>query len=412
VLERAAAGLGAALLAAPLLAQDASQPQASVALEPDGPVTVGTPVEVSVTVLVPTYMPEPPGWPDLQVADAITRVPERATHPVTRRIGQESWSGITRTWEITPQRPADYDLGAARVTVVYADPASNAPVETTLDLPDVAFSAIVPPGAEGIDPFLAATDVTVTAAIDGPAEPKPGDAFTLTLTTTASGPPAILLPPLADRLPVPEGLRAYPRQPVIADGPPATRTEAVAYMIERPGSYVFPAPSIEWWDISDASRRTASAEALELDVPAPPGWHPDGAAGGSRRARALAVLAAGAAVAALAAILLRRHAARAPSARGLHRALRRSARADPPAAVRERLAAWQAALPRPLPPHAAAAIDAALLPLDRLAYGPPGSAGPEPAIRRELLRAIDAARPGEPPPPPALPALNPVPDLD
>ena len=104
-------------------------------VDPDGPVTVGTPVEVTVTVLVPTYMPQPPVWPDLQISDAITRLPDRATHPVTQRIGQESWSGLSRTWEIVPQRPADFDLGSPTVRVTYADPATNAPIAAAVESP-------------------------------------------------------------------------------------------------------------------------------------------------------------------------------------------------------------------------------------------------------------------------------------
>ena len=49
----------------------------------------------------------------------------------------------------------------------------------------------------------------------------------------------MLLPELAKRIPTPVGLRAYPREPVLADAPPtATRTEAVAYVIEASGNYV------------------------------------------------------------------------------------------------------------------------------------------------------------------------------
>ena len=91
-----------AVVAMPVLAQEPVQPQVAVTLDPEGPVTVGTPVGVTVTVLVPTYMPEPPDWPDLQIADAVTRLPERATHPVTERVGGESWSGIARVCRSAP----------------------------------------------------------------------------------------------------------------------------------------------------------------------------------------------------------------------------------------------------------------------------------------------------------------------
>ena len=88
----------ALLLARTALAQEG--PQVKVALDPEGPVTVGTPVEVTATVLVPSYMPRPPVWPDLQIADAITRLPERATRPVTERTTRHSgrWQRWSMIW--------------------------------------------------------------------------------------------------------------------------------------------------------------------------------------------------------------------------------------------------------------------------------------------------------------------------
>ena len=342
----------ALLLAAPALAQPAPQPQASVTLDPDGPVTVGTPVRVTATVLVPSYMPQPPVWPDLQIADAVTRLPERATHPVTRRIGGESWSGIARTWEIIPQRPADYDLGAAEATVTYADPETNAPVQATVALPGIAFTATVPPGAEGIDPFLAAASLTLAATVDGlPDAPRPGDAFTLTLTTTASGPPAMLLPPLAGRLPTPPGLRAYPRQPALTDGDPASRTEAVAYVIKPPAATRSrPLPGlVEHRDLDprDGNDRSPDHRRRGPRRLARPGRRrPRRPPPGSpSRPSSPPPCSPGAS----SAVARARPAATSPSA--LRRALLASARTDPPETIRRHLAAWQAALPAPAPPR-------------------------------------------------------------
>jgi hypothetical protein len=378
----------ALLLAAPALAQ---APQVAVALEPEGPVTVGTPVEVTVTVLVPTFMPAPPAWPDLEIADAITRLPERATHPVTGRVGDESWSGVARRWEITPQRPADYELGEAAVTVTYADPATNAPVEASVALPAIAFSAVLPAGAEGMDPFIAAAELTLTAAVDGlPAAPKPGDAFTLTLTASASGPAAILLPPLAAGLPAPAGLRAYPREPVLTDGPPAaSRTETVAYVIERPGSYRLPAVSLDWWNTAASGRETAATAPIRIDVPAPPGWREPGAPGA--RAYRLSAIAAGVLAVLLLAwlALRRRRASRPPSERRLYRDLRRAIRSGPAADIRPRFAVWRAALPAGAED---AAAEDAFRALDRLRYGPRPSGESDAAARRGLLAAVAGMR--------------------
>lgn len=399
---RAAAPLLLALLLPlPLAAQTA--PQVTVAIDPEGLVPVGTPVSVTATLLVPTWMPDPPVWPDLQVADAVTRLPERGTRPVTRRIGNVSWSGIARTWEIVPQRPADYDFGTPTITVTYADPVTNAPTVATVPLPPITLAATVPPGAEGIDPFLAATSLTVTATVDGlPPAPKPGDAFTLTLVTTASGPPAILLPPLADRLPSPTGLRAYPREPVLADGDPATRTESVAYVIEAPGHYEFPAVTLDWWNTMAAAHETATAAPLVIDVPGTRG------SGAPAPKRLAALAAAGLAVIAALAVflLLRRHAPRPASPRRTYRALRHTIRSGPPTAIRTALTNWTVMQGRPLPED----MEAPLRSLERAAYGPPSNP-PGATTRRALLEAAARAHARDDDrrhPSRALPPLNPA----
>jgi hypothetical protein len=365
-------------------------------------------------------MPDPPVWPDLQIADAITRLPERSTRPVTERVGGESWSGLARTYEIVPQRAADYDLAGAEIAVTYADPATNAPVRTTLPVPDVSFAASIPAGAQVLDPFLAASRLTVSATVDGlPEAPKPGDAFTLTLTTTASGPPAMLLPPLADRLTPPAGLRAYPRQPALADTPgergapgTASRTEAIAYVIERPGRYVFPAVSVGWWNTGENSVQTAATAPITVDVPVPAGWRDATAAEGRPRRWIVLVVIGSLAAAGAALILARRRGARAGarerSERALFRDLRRAVRSAPVGAVRPSYAAWRAALG----PAAAARLqpaDQALLALERTEFGPASGARSDRDLRRQLLAALTAARPGHRPEAhrSALPALNP-----
>lgn len=391
----------ALVFAAPAGAQPA--PQVEVTLDPQGAVTVGAPLRVTATVLVPTYMPQPPAWPDLQIADAITRLPERASRPVTQRIGRDTWSGVARSWEIIAQRAADYDLGPVKIGVTYADPAGGAPLAATVATPPIAFSATVPAGAEGMDPFLAATDLAVVATVDGlPDAPAPGDAFSVTLTTTAHGPPAMLLPPLASQLPTPDGLRAYPRQPALTDaaGPPpsATRVETVAYVIERPGRYVLPGVGLDWWSLGTGVRATATTGAIAFEVAAPAGWS-DPAAPGEGIALGLAA-AAGVATAAALALLAWRRRGRPPSARARRRALRAAIRSGPVGSLRPLLAA---AIPPPTP----AGVEDALGALERAAYGPAPTAD-DAAARRRLIDAVAAA--GRRPTAraaAALPGLNP-----
>jgi hypothetical protein len=413
----------AALAAAPAAAQDQG-PSVAVALDPEGEITVGTNLDVRITVLVPTYMPEPPVWPDLQLADAITRLPDRATQPVTRRVGSASWSGLTRTYEITPQRAADFDLSGTSVSVTYADPDDNAPLQATVAVSDIAFAATVPQGAEALDPFIAAEALTLEASVDGlPETPAPGDALTLTVTAAATGTPSMLLPPLAEALPVPQGLRAYPRQPVLADTPgergapdTGTRTEQVTYVIEAPGSYALSGLELQWWNTAAAAVQTARTDSVAFDVPVPEGWADDPeAAPRPGRVLVLALLAA-AALAAAGAVALRRHvqAPRPPSERRLYAAARQAARAAPPGAVRPAVAAWADAVSPGGEGRLDPALDQRLLALERTTYGPAGAARAEPAgLRAALLAALAHSRSAargsrRKPRPSALPQLNPA----
>lgn len=419
-MTRALALLLALLASAlPALAQEA--PRVSVATDPAGPVTVGAPVRVALTVLVPSYMPQPPEWPDLQIADAITRLPGRATTPVTRQVGGESWSGLTRTYEIVPQRAADYDLSGATVTLTWAGDDAT-PRTATLAVPDIAFSATVPAGAERLDPFLAAEALSLSATSEGlPEAPKPGDAVTLTLTTTASGPPAMLLPPLFDRIATPPGLRAYPKAPVLTDrpgergGPPtATRQEGVTYVIEAPGHYALPGISLDWWNVARGAVETATIDPVTFDVAGPPART---AAGAPPRRALLATLLAGGLIAA-ALLLRRRHASRPPpppTARRLYRTLRRSVRTAPAGSLRREVLAWLRAA-APAAAHPSPDVDAALLAVERTAYGPTGretDAGP---ARDNLLAALARQRRAlshggrEGPALASLPPLNPQAD--
>jgi hypothetical protein len=385
------------LAGAAALAQETPEaPSVEVARVPEGEVTVGTPIEIRLTVLVPTYMPAPPVWPDLQIADAITRLPGRATHPVTRRIGGASWSGLTRTYEVVPQRAADFDLSGATISVTYADPATNAPRDTTLPVPPIAFAAVIPAGAEAVDPFVAATALTLAVSVEGLSDaPKLGDAFTVTLTATATGTPAMLLPPLAERLPVPDGLRAYPHEPALADTPgergaPGTgaRTERITYVIESPGSYALPPVSLSWWDTTRGAIQTATTAPVAFEVAAAHGGDAEPALPWGRLAILIAAVAlAGAAIVAL----VRRRALAPPSERRLYRQLQRCVRRDPVPAIRPRLAAWLGAL-SPGDPTPGRRVESAILALERTAYGPapaPSAAG---ALRGALLTAVAERR--------------------
>ena len=389
------------LSALPVAAQSpADAPQVEVTIDPPEGATVGTPLSVTLSVLAPNYLLKAPVWPDLQIADAITRVPPNASRPGSRRIGGQTWVIVSRVYEITPQRAADYTLDPQKIPLTYADPETNQPVPAEATTPAITFSGTVPKGAEGLKPFVAAEALTISDAVEGPGDdPRPGSAVTRTVTIAAQGTQAMLLPPiLGDD--VPAGLRAYPREPELSDqpgergaAPKARRVESVTYVAELPGDYTLPPLRLDWWNSKAGKIESAESQGASFSIPAPPGWHPPGT---PDPRRVLLLWVGGITLAILAALWLGRHRLRSGWAH-----LRRSepvvfrrmlgqARHGHTGEVRRMLGEWRPLLGAGNPP---ASVETALRRAERELWGP-GERLPSPssASRKALVAALREAR--------------------
>ncbi len=240
---------------------------------PETEAVPGQPLELRLTVLVPTYLPTPPVWPGLEAPNLLVRLPERATNPRSEQVDGETWSGVSRLYRISPMVPGSFSIPPQDVTVTYADPDTNEPVKATLTTPPLGFSGILPPGADNLDPFIAATSLELEQTVDGiPGEMKPGDSITRTLVATVSGTSPMFLPNMLTPDPV-DGVAAYPDEPVMAetnyDGVAGgTRKESITYVAEGGGTGE--AVTIEWYNLSSETVETASVEGVSISVVGPP----------------------------------------------------------------------------------------------------------------------------------------------
>ena len=235
----------------------------------------GQPLDLRLTVLVETYMLEPPVWPGLEAPNVLVRLPARSTNPTSEGVGGATWSGVTRRYAITPMIPGRYALPPQEVVVTYADPETNAPVRTSLVTGPISFAGIVPEGAEGLDPFLAGTKLTLEQKIDGePEAMKPGDSVTRTVTARLLGTPSMFIPGLLTPAAIP-GVAAYPAEPLTTDTEDrgtvtGVRTESVTYVAEGGGHGDVPPVSIGWYDLGAGKVETATVEGFEMAVDGPP----------------------------------------------------------------------------------------------------------------------------------------------
>ena len=168
------------------------------------------------------------------------------TSPVSERVGAETWSGVSRRWRIAPMIPGDIPVPAQAVRVTWSDPDGGEDLTADLPVDAVTFRGVVPEGAEGLDPFIAASGLRLERRVepagdaagadpDAPGQGMaPGDSVTVTLTATVEGVSPIFLPALA---PWPRALlpKAYPLWPSLlklASG--ADRSLAAHAMLQLP----------------------------------------------------------------------------------------------------------------------------------------------------------------------------------
>ncbi len=242
---------------------------------PEEDIIVGQPVVVRLTVLVPTFMPKPPVYPNFEVPNLMVRLPERATQPISERIDGETWSGTTRSYRLYPLVAGDFEIAGQDLIITFSDPTStgaenqvNAPIEP------IQFTAILPSGAQTLYPPILAQEFTLKQEIEGQQNLKFGDAFTRRITATISGTTAVLIPELIPPL-EPGPLRAYPKSPRVTETEnrgvlSGTRQEETVYIAQEGGTVQLPEVSFQWFNLQSQTLETVTVNGIELSLAAPP----------------------------------------------------------------------------------------------------------------------------------------------
>ncbi|GAB5439137.1 hypothetical protein [Falsiruegeria mediterranea] len=238
-------------------------------------VIVGQPIRLLIKVLVPTYMPQPPIYPTIELPDLMVRLPDRATTPTSERRDGASLSGTIRTYRLYPLAAGVFEIPEQVLNLTYADPDTNAPITTEIAMPAQSFTATVPAAAQDLDPPVIAAGFTLEQDIQGETDLGVGDAITRVVTARIDGTTPVLIPPLvmANENPA---LRAYPKEPRVTSTEErgvlsGSRSETVTYLVQSDGTAELPEIKIEWYDTETQTVQTASVDGVSLTLaPAPP----------------------------------------------------------------------------------------------------------------------------------------------
>lgn len=238
-------------------------------------VVPGQTLILRLTVLVPSFLPTPPEFPTFETPNLMVRLPERSTNPTSETIDGETWSGLTRSYRITPLVAGKFDIPAQELSVTYKDTDGTSDVTTTLQTEPVTLNGVVPDAAAELSPFLAADRLTLDQKIDGtPEAMAPGDALVRTITVSIDNAPALMIPDVLDTQGDLAGLSVYPENPVLEESDnrgviTGKRTSSVTYVASSGGSYSLPEVTLQWFNLSSGAIETATAPAIEMTVDGP-----------------------------------------------------------------------------------------------------------------------------------------------
>jgi hypothetical protein len=231
----------------------------------------GQPLVLRITLLVPTWLPKPPVFPNFEIPNVMVRLPDRASGPTSEQIDGDTWSGITRAYRIHPMTAGRFEIPPQPIVVTYADPDTRKPVVKTIMTKAVTFQGRLPEGTGGLDPFIAADDLTVEQVIDGtPDTLEPGDVVTRKITARVKGVTPFFLPPLVttDRQP---GLSVYAAEPVVSETEnrgilSGTREEVITYVAEHGGRFSAEPVSLNWYNLKSGKIEKIGLEGIDFTV--------------------------------------------------------------------------------------------------------------------------------------------------
>ena len=234
--------------------------------DPAGELVQGETARIKVDMLTSDFFIDAPVLPQLHVDGAYLSLSDETPPHLVENVDGVSWSGVTRTYLVTPLVSGSVEIPAFDITAHIG--AASAPVSVSTTPLTLQVQALTLPS--GVTEALIASAVTLTQTITpGNLALHVGDSVTRRIEITANGTPAMMLPPTVFG-PI-EGLTLYPSPSVVRDivgnqggfvG--GGRVDSVSYVIQQRGRYTLPAITLRWMDSQTHRWRESSLPAVRF----------------------------------------------------------------------------------------------------------------------------------------------------
>lgn len=170
----------------------------------------------------------------------------------SKMIDGIAWNTQVKEFAIYPIKEGSYHIPKIEVTVVIVDE-NNEVIETTLYSKPYDFEVKLPIELKGLEDYIVSSEVLMDITEQGSEMEifSIGDAFSQTVTVSASDVPGMLLPAtLSQKI---EGISIYQKPPRLSDKTnrgflTGKRIDSVTYIFEQGGEYQIEEEIIYWWN--------------------------------------------------------------------------------------------------------------------------------------------------------------------
>ncbi|MGN7807031.1 BatD family protein [Ensifer sp. 22521] len=253
----------------------AANPFARATLATKGTIYAGQQIEIDIDVFVPNYFLTPPQFPLFDLRGAEVTMPDDRGLNLNETVDGEAFSGIRKTYVITPQAAGNYALPTIVIPFGYAAVPGQV-TQGKVTVPRLKFTVEAVPGSAGGTPGVTAGEIIITQTFNrDPAGLLAGDALVRTVTTRAAGLASMMIP--EPSLKAPEGVQVYQHDPVLSEertprGEIAAglRKDTATYVFAEPGTFSLAAITLEWFNPQTGKTETAEADGAEVVVGAGP----------------------------------------------------------------------------------------------------------------------------------------------